>query len=758
MERKESRRRLAGRIGAFALLLMVPLSCSERSVTAVDVAVVDVSPEALSLTVGDSARIHATLRDGAGNVLGGRPIVWMSSAPMTAIVSSDGRVVALGPGAATVTAESEGARGEVEVVVAMAPAIGFQPASLDFDVIAGGPPAAPIAVDIRNDGGGALEGLSVTVEYGAGQPGNWVTATLAGASAPTTLTIAVSAAGLSPGTYNATIEVRSASARPSSRTLPVTLVVRDPPPSILLSGVSANFVAMEGGASPASQGIGVTNGGGGALTGLQTAITYAPGGPTGWLTASLSGASAPATLTLAAETGSLPFGTYTAAVQVTSSDADNSPRTVQVTFNVQPLPPSLGVSPAAVIFTAIAGGVDPAPATVSLSNTGRGTIDSLGLSISYAPNQPTGWLDAVPSATTLPATLTVQATTGTLAAGAYSAVILVSSSDAANSPQSVDVTFTVTPLVSTPQIGLSANTAAFSATAGGPAPANQSINVTNTGGGTLDALAVTVTYTSGPPGWLSATLAGTAAPTIITLAAGTAALPPGTYDATVSVSSNAATNSPQAIAVTLIVAPSTQPPAINLSTMSLTFTAVQNGNDPAVQDVAITNSGGGTLSGFSLSAAYGAGEPAGWLKGGLTANTAPTTLRLQPTTGSLDVGTYTATVNVAASGASNSPQPVSVTFYVVTSIFAPSPPTGLSASRQGQRVRLAWADNSNNESFFLVHRATQPGGSWTNIAFLGANTTDYLDQQVVSGQTYWYRVLACTLLGCSVSNITSITL
>jgi hypothetical protein len=422
------------------------------------------------------------------------------------------------------------------------------------------------------------------------------------------------------------------------------------------------------------------------------------------------------------------------------------------------LPPSLGVSPAAVIFTAIAGGVDPAPATVSLSNTGRGTIDSLGLSISYAPNQPTGWLDAVPSATTLPATLTVQATTGTLAAGAYSAVILVSSSDAANSPQSVDVTFTVTPLVSTPQIGLSANTAAFSATAGGPAPANQSINVTNTGGGTLDALAVTVTYTSGPPGWLSATLGGTAAPTIITLAAGTAALPPGTYDATVSVSSNAATNSPQAIAVTLIVAPSTQPPAINLSTMSLTFTAVQNGNDPAVQDVAITNSGGGTLSGFSLSAAYGAGEPAGWLKGGLTANTAPTTLRLQPTTGSLDVGTYTATVNVAASGASNSPQPVSVTFYVVTSIFAPSPPTGLSASRQGQRVRLAWADNSNNESFFLVHRTTQPGGSWTNIAFLGANTTDYLDQQVVSGQTYWYRVLACTLLGCSVSNITSITL
>lgn len=758
MDRKESRRRLMSRTGVFALFATLSLSCSERSVTAVDVEVVDVNPETLNLTVGDSARIHAILRDGAGHVLSGRAIIWTSDNPSTAIVSSDGGVIALDAGEATITAASEGASGRVQVTVAMAPAIGIQPASVDFDVVAKGPAPTPISIDVRNDGAGALDRLSVTVEYASGQTAGWLTAQLASASAPTTLSIAVSSTNLTPGTYNATVEILSPSAKPDRRTLPVTVVVRDPPPSIEVSGISTTLVATEGGADPAPHTIAVTNGGGGSLTGLLTAITYAPGGPSGWLTATLSGDAAPATLTLEAETGSLPFGTYTAAVQVRADGADNSPRTIQVTFDIRPLPPAIAISPTTVSFAAMAGGVDPAPASVQLSNAGRGAMDSLGLAISYAPNQPTGWLDAVPGATTIPTTLTVQATTGALSAGTYSAVIQVSSSDAVNSPQSIDVSFTVTPFVTSPQIGLSTLNVSFNATAGGAAPPNQTVDVTNTGAGTLDGLGVAVNYTNGPPGWLAASLSATTAPAVITLAATTSALGAGTYTASVSVTSNAASNSPQNVAVTLVVAPSAQPPAIGLAPVNLTFTAIQNGNDPAIQNVNITNTGGGTLSGFNVSATYGANEPAGWLKGGLTSNTAPSALRLQPTTGTLDAGTYTATVSVAATGASNSPQNVAVTFYVVTSIFAPAPPTGLSASRQGNRIRLTWTDNSNNESFFLVHRATQSGGPWNSAALLGANTTDYLDQQVTVGQTYWYRVLSCTLLGCSVSNITSITL
>jgi hypothetical protein len=61
-------------------------------------------------------------------------------------------------------------------------------------------------------------------------------------------------------------------------------------------------------------------------------------GPTGWLTAVLNQATAPATLTLSAAKGSLVAGVYTATVPVTSGVASNSPRTVTVTFDLRAAP------------------------------------------------------------------------------------------------------------------------------------------------------------------------------------------------------------------------------------------------------------------------------------------------------------------------------------------------------------------------------------------------------------------------------------
>src|SRR5436305_697190 len=48
-----------------------------------------------------------------------------------------------------------------------------------------------------------------------------------------------------------------------------------------------------------------------------------------------------------------------------------------------------------------------------------------------------------------------------------------------------------------PTIGLQTSTASFTATAGGAAPAPQVINISNTGGGTLDGLSTSVSYTAG---------------------------------------------------------------------------------------------------------------------------------------------------------------------------------------------------------------------------------------------------------------------
>jgi hypothetical protein len=83
-----------------------------------------------------------------------------------------------------------------------------------------------------------------------------------------------------------------------------------------------------------------------ALTGLALGnITYV--GPPGWLTVTLSGTDAPATLTLSANRGSLAPGSYRATVPITSNVATNSPQSVTVALTLSappPLPPPPGTT------------------------------------------------------------------------------------------------------------------------------------------------------------------------------------------------------------------------------------------------------------------------------------------------------------------------------------------------------------------------------------------------------------------------------
>ena len=109
-----------------------------------------------------------------------------------------------------------------------------------------------------------------------------------------------------------------------------------------------------------------------------------------------------------------------------------------------------------------------------------------------------------------------------------------------------------------PEIALSSSTASFSATAGGPAPAPQTITITNSGGGTLDGLETSISYTAGQAaGWLTAVLSATDVPSTLILNVAPGSLAPATYSANVAITSSTATNSPQTLAVTLTVAPST---------------------------------------------------------------------------------------------------------------------------------------------------------------------------------------------------------
>lgn len=336
------------------------------------------------------------------------------------------------------------------------------------------------------------------------------------------------------------------------------------------------------------------------------------------------------------------------------------------------LAPTITLSSSSKSFSATVGGSSPATQSVDITNGGTGSLSGLTATVSYTTGQPTGWLTATLGATSAPTTLTLAAAPGSLAVGTYDATVSIASTAAGvtNSPKLLPVTFTVSAAPTAPTISLSASTASFSAAVGGSNPVSQEVQVTNSGTGTLSGLSTTVTYQAGQSsGWLTATLDSTTAPAKLTIGAATGALAVGTYNGTVSIASTATgvTNSPQAVTVTFTVSAAPLAPTIALSSTSVAFAATSGSGNPEATSVAVTNGGSGTLSGLSVGTiSYGAGQPTGWLQATLSATTAPSTLSVTATTGSLAAGSYSATVPIAstASGVTNSPVSIAVTFTV----------------------------------------------------------------------------------------------
>jgi hypothetical protein len=89
----------------------------------------------------------------------------------------------------------------------------------------------------------------------------------------------------------------------------------------------------------------------------------------------------------------------------------------------------------------------------------------------------------------------------------------------------------------------------------------------------------------------------------------------------------------------------------------------------------------------------------------------------------------------------------------------PAAPSDLTATLvAGPQVSLAWTDNSNNETGFLIQRSTD-GVNFSDLATVGADTISYVDLAVSGGNTYYYQVAAFNVGGSSAySNTASVTI
>ncbi|MCL5022136.1 MAG: fibronectin type III domain-containing protein [Nitrospirae bacterium] len=90
---------------------------------------------------------------------------------------------------------------------------------------------------------------------------------------------------------------------------------------------------------------------------------------------------------------------------------------------------------------------------------------------------------------------------------------------------------------------------------------------------------------------------------------------------------------------------------------------------------------------------------------------------------------------------------------------APAAPSNLTINAvTSNQIVFSWADNSTDETGFKIERKTGSGGTYSQIALVGSNTTSYPDSGLTENTTYYYRVKASNAGGdSSYSNEVSAT-
>ena len=142
-----------------ALVLMVA-GCGSPSGPAA-VASVTVSQESVTLPIGTTQQLTATVRDAAGNVLSDRTVTWSSSATTIVTVDATGLealVTGVAAGSVTITATSEGKSGTATVEVAAVASVTVSPPTVKLQ----GSGTVQLTATVRNAEGSVLSGYPVT--------------------------------------------------------------------------------------------------------------------------------------------------------------------------------------------------------------------------------------------------------------------------------------------------------------------------------------------------------------------------------------------------------------------------------------------------------------------------------------------------------------------------------------------------------------------------------------------------------------------
>ena len=200
------------------------------TVTQTPVAAVDVVPNILSMSAGQTTQMSATARDAGGAVLTGRPVTWSTSRPGVAAVTSQGLVTAVAPGTATITATVEGHDGTSALTVSSFPvgSVTVQPQA--SSVIQGA--SVQLTAIVRDVMGALANDRAV-----AWRSSNTAIATVSGTGVVTGVTLGVA-------TISATSEGQTGSASVTVTPVPVAVVSVQPPTTSVTAGQTTTLTTV----------------------------------------------------------------------------------------------------------------------------------------------------------------------------------------------------------------------------------------------------------------------------------------------------------------------------------------------------------------------------------------------------------------------------------------------------------------------------------------------------------------------------------
>jgi uncharacterized protein (TIGR03437 family) len=450
--------------------------------------------------------------------------------------------------------------------------------------------------------------------------------------------------GLTAGVYTTQLNL-SVIGGISLPSIPVMLIVSSNPLLQLSTNTltfSSNFGATT---PPPSQSVQVSTTGNG-----NTSFTFSSNEP--WLTATTTGNTTPAVLTVTANPTGLAVGPYTGTLTVVPNNSDMSlySLTITVSFTVGSTS-TVTAGPPLLVFSVETGQQAPGVQDVELQATGQGVTFGVATSTVTATNCPANWLTASPSATsvssTAPATIVVGIVSTGMTAGMCSGSVVVTYPAISSNPSTITIPVLVN-ISASSEITISQplGFGVFTAVQGGPTQ-TQSLTLLSTDG-TPVSFSVSAT-SNGPGSWLFAGANGSLTPQTLEVQVTPGTLPPNTYSGSITITSPTLPSGPVTIPVTLTVSPSV---TVTISgSGTLNFTQAVGGPVPTSQGVTLTSSG----SGASFQVSVPSTAACSWLKVTPTSGAANGAVTFIPQANSLPQNTYACPVTFSFIGSATAP-------------------------------------------------------------------------------------------------------